>query len=86
MVSLTKLTAILGLLPIMFRIDIDYMAFKIHWGSPSTLWWQHIAISIVFGVAFASVLTLFFTPCALMIRENWRLRRLGQGVGVQQKD
>ena len=73
-VILTKLTAILGLLPIMFRLDIDYLAFTVHFKSPATLWWQQIAISIVFGVAFASLLTLFVTPCALMMRENYRAK------------
>jgi len=75
-VILTKLTAILGLLPIMFRVDIDYILMSVHIGSPATMWWQQIAISIVFGVAFASMLTLFVTPSALMIRENIRLKKL----------
>jgi multidrug efflux pump len=74
-VILTKLTAILGLLPIMCRLDIDYIGLSVHFKSPSTLWWQQIAISIVFGVAFASLLTLFVTPCALMIRENRRKKK-----------
>ena len=78
-VILTKLTAILGLLPIMFRIDIDYISMSVHMGSPATMWWQQIAISIVFGVAFASFLTLFVTPSALMIRENMRLKRQNSG-------
>jgi multidrug efflux pump len=79
-VILTKLTAILGLLPIMFRIDIDYISMSVHMGSPATMWWQQIAISIVFGVAFASILTLFVTPSALMIRENIRLKKKAKNI------
>jgi multidrug efflux pump len=64
----------------MFRIDIDYISMSVHMGSPATMWWQQIAISIVFGVAFASILTLFVTPSALMIRENIRLKKKAKNI------
>jgi multidrug efflux pump len=37
-----------------------------------------LSSAIVFGLTFATVLTLVFTPCALMVRANlagWRERR-----------
>jgi multidrug efflux pump len=70
-VMLTKLTAILGLLPIMFGINIDFFAFDITYGAPSTQWWILLSTCIVYGLLFASSLTLFFTPAALM----WRAQR-----------
>jgi multidrug efflux pump len=70
-VVLTKLATILGLLPIMFRINIDFMNLTITYGAPSTEWWVLLSTCIVYGVLFASCLTLIVTPCALM----WRAQR-----------
>ena len=77
-IFLTKLTCILGLLPILLRLDIDFFHRTIHHGAPGSAWWFPLANAIVFGVLFASSITLFFTPCALMVRDRyqkWRLRR-----------
>jgi multidrug efflux pump len=74
-VILTKLTTILGLLPILLRMDLDFIHGQISFGAPSTEWWIQLSTAIVFGVAFASVLTLILTPCALMLREKWRFRK-----------
>ena len=77
-IFLTKLTCILGLLPILLRLDIDFFHRTIHHGAPGSAWWVPLANAIVFGVLFASSITLFFTPCALMVRDRyqkWRLRR-----------
>lgn len=76
-IFLTKLTCILGLLPILLRLDIDFFHRTIHYGAPSSAWWVPLANAIVFGVLFASSITLFFTPCALIARDRyqkWRLR------------
>ncbi|MCX7338339.1 MAG: efflux RND transporter permease subunit [Alphaproteobacteria bacterium] len=67
-VILTKLTCILGLLPIMCGINIDFINFEITHGAPSTQWWVLLSTCIVYGVLFASSLTLFVTPSALMLR------------------
>lgn len=70
-VILTKLATILGLLPIMLGINIDFMNLEITVGAPSTQWWRLLSVCIVYGVLFASSLTLLVTPAALM----WRARR-----------
>lgn len=67
-VILTKLTAILGLLPIMFGINIDFFKFYITIGAPSNDWWILLSTCIVYGILFASSLTLLVTPAALMWR------------------
>jgi multidrug efflux pump len=67
-VILTKLTAILGLLPIMFGINIDFINFTITQGAPSSQWWVLLSVCIVYGILFASSLTLFVTPCALYLK------------------
>ena len=41
-------------------------------------WWSQLSTAIVFGLGFATILTLVMTPSALMIKVNvhdWRARR-----------
>lgn len=77
-VLLTSVTTILGLLPMVLGINIDFLAREVTYGAPSTQWWQQLSTSIVFGLGFATVLTLIVTPCALMFKANihkWRQQR-----------
>ncbi len=73
-VILTKLATILGLLPMMLGINIDFVNFEITMGAPSTQWWRLLSVCIVYGVLCASSLTLLVTPSALM----WRAIRRTQ--------
>lgn len=74
-VILTKLATILGLLPLMLGINIDFVNFEITQGAPSTQWWRLLSVCIVYGVLFASSLTLLVTPAALMWRAMRRKRK-----------
>jgi multidrug efflux pump len=77
-VVLTAVTAILGVLPIAFGMNIEFMTREITIGAPATQWWIHLSTAIVFGLGFATVLTLVVTPAALMAIANlaaWRQRR-----------
>ncbi|MEI8320773.1 MAG: efflux RND transporter permease subunit [Alphaproteobacteria bacterium] len=74
-IFLTKITCVLGLLPIMARMDIDFLTGAITVGAPSSAWWVQLSTAIVYGVSFASMITLIVTPCALMMRENWNRRK-----------
>ena len=79
-VILTKLTTVLGLLPLVFHMTIDFTARDITFGAPSTQWWAPLAAAITFGVLFASPLTLLFTPCALELQGrfyDWMARQRG---------
>jgi multidrug efflux pump len=76
-VVLTAVTAILGVLPIAFGINVEFVAREIVVGAPATQWWIHLSTAIVFGLGFATVLTLIVTPAILMTIENmreWRMR------------
>ncbi len=78
-VLLTTVTTILGLMPMVLQINIDFVSREISVGSPSTQWWVQLATAIAAGLTFATVLTLIITPSALMARENvaaWRQRRV----------
>jgi multidrug efflux pump len=74
-VILTKLATILGLLPLMLGINIDFVNFEVTQGAPSTQWWRLLSVCIVYGVLFASSLTLLVTPAALMWRAMRRTRK-----------
>ena len=71
-VMLTTVTTILGLLPMVLRVNIDFVSREITFGAPSTQWWTQLATAIAFGLAFATILTLVVTPAALMLRANMR--------------
>ena len=79
-VVLTAVTAMLGVLAIAFGINIDFVERTVLIGAPSTQWWIHLSTAIVFGLGFATILTLIVTPAALMALANlaaWRVRRRG---------
>jgi len=66
-ILLTTATTIFGLLPLTLGISIDLLGREIIIGSRVVGWWQNLASSIVFGLAFSTILTLIFTPAALTL-------------------
>lgn len=77
-VLLTTVTTMLGLMPMVTGVNIDFISREVSVGAPSMQWWGQLSTAIVFGLGFATVLTLVVTPSALMLRANvheWRERR-----------
>jgi len=77
-VLLTSVTTVLGLLPMVFALTIDIIGRDLSVGAPSAQWWTQLSSAIAGGLTFATALTLFLTPCLLMLGENvsaWRARR-----------
>jgi len=77
-VMLTTITTGLGLLPMMFQVNIDFVNRDVSIGAPSMQWWSQLSTALVCGLTFATVLTLIVTPSALMLRvkaRQWRERR-----------
>ncbi|MDR1031718.1 MAG: efflux RND transporter permease subunit [Holosporales bacterium] len=74
-VFLTKVTAILSLLPVMFAINIDLIHGQVLFGAPTSDMWVQLSGNIVCGLTFGSILTLIVTPCALMVRGVLSARR-----------
>jgi multidrug efflux pump len=66
-VVLTALSAILGVLPIAFGLGLEIFHHETTINAPSTQWWISLSSAIVFGLAFATALTLIVTPAALMV-------------------
>jgi len=61
-VLLTAVTTILGLLPMATGVAFDFREFRWVWKSMSSEWWSSMAIAVIFGLAFATVLTLVIVP------------------------
>ena len=73
-ILLTTITTIFGLLPLAMGISVDIVERSVEVGSRVVNWWQNLASSIVFGLGFSSILTLIFTPAALMMPERIKSR------------
>ena len=66
-ILLTTATTIFGLLPLALGVSVDVIGRELIVGSRVVGWWQNLASSIVFGLAFSTILTLIFTPAALIL-------------------
>ncbi len=69
-VLLTTVTTIVGLMPMVFGVNIDLIGREVSVGAPSSQWWTQLASSVAGGLAFATVLTLVLTPSLLMVQAN----------------
>jgi len=67
-VMLTTITTVVGLLPMVFMVNIDFTNRNVEIGAPSGSFWVDLAIAVSFGLLFATVLTLLLTPCLLAVR------------------
>jgi multidrug efflux pump len=66
-VVLTAVSAILGVLPIAFGLGLEIFHHETTINAPSTQWWISLSSAIVFGLSFATLLTLVVTPAMLMV-------------------
>ena len=64
-VLLTSITAMLGLLPLVFELNVNLFTRHIVIGSVTSAWWVHLSTAMVFGLLLATVLTLIMTPVLL---------------------
>ncbi len=71
-ILLTTATTVFGLMPLAMGVSVDVIARSVEIGSRVVNWWQTLASSIVFGLAFSTILTLIFTPAALMLPNKMR--------------
>lgn len=75
-VLLTALTTILGLVPLTFGIDIDYIGLltsldpAIQFGTESTQFWGPMGITIISGLMFATFLTLVIVPVMVSVFDS----------------
>ncbi|NCG17627.1 MAG: TolC family protein, partial [Rhodobacterales bacterium] len=72
-VMLTAITTTLGLLPMAIAIGFDFS--KLQWvvGGASAQMWGPMAIAVIFGLSFATLLTLVMVPTLYSILDQLRL-------------
>ncbi len=79
-VLLTAGTTIIGLIPMAIGVSYDFHTFSWALKSESTQWWQNMAVVVMFGLGFATVLTLVVVPSLYVMLTHASLRvraRLG---------
>ena len=71
-VLLTAITTILGLLPLTTGIEFDFRSLSFSTGSESSDYWRSMGVAVIFGLAFATFLTLVLVP--VLYDVLWQLR------------
>ena len=64
-VVLTTVVTVIGLLPMMFQLHPDFRHGGVDYSAPGSEWWVQLSATVVFGLSFSTLLTLFLTPAAL---------------------
>ncbi len=69
-VLLTAVTTILGLIPMVTGVSIDFHTMSISWVSESSQWWRSMAVVVIFGLMVATFLTLIVVPTLYYLLEQ----------------
>jgi multidrug efflux pump len=83
-VLLTATAAILGLIPLAVGFNIDFVGmfthFKphIHFGGDNVAFWGPLAWTMIFGLGFATIITLILVPCMYLIRVQLKEKLFGK--------
>jgi multidrug efflux pump len=73
-VMLTAMTTITGLIPMAIGISFDIHTFTWATRSESTQWWRNMAVVVIFGLGFATLLTLVVVPSLYVMLSRLRLK------------
>ncbi len=73
-VMLTALTTIIGLIPMAIGISFDVHTLTWATRSESTQWWRNMAVVVIFGLGFATILTLVVVPSLYVMLSRLSLR------------
>jgi multidrug efflux pump len=67
-VILTAVTTVFGLIPLAIGLNFDFLGLftalnpELYWGGEQAAWWGPMAIAVIAGLTFATVLTLIMVP------------------------
>lgn len=87
-VILTAITTVLGLIPLAIGLNIDFFGFfqnfdaNIYSGGDSAVFWGPMAWTIIFGLLFATFLTLVIVPVMYLLsdRVTYKVKKLFKGA------
>lgn len=71
---LTVITTILGLLPMATGISFDFRKMVFDIGGESSQWGGPMAVAVIFGLGFATLLTLILVPVLCSLSHGLRKR------------
>jgi multidrug efflux pump subunit AcrB len=74
-VMLTAITTILGLLPMATGVSFDFRKLAWDIGGESSQWWGPMAVAVIFGLGFATLLTLIVVPVLCSLAHSLKTRR-----------
>jgi multidrug efflux pump len=87
-VLLTAITTVLGLIPLATGMNIDFFTLisennpQIYFGGDNVAFWGPISWTVIFGLTFATFLTLVIMPVMLYLTEVARSRRYWEKQGA----
>ena len=77
-VLLTAITTILGLIPLTTGFSFNFMTMSLEVGGESSQWWGPMGVAVIFGLTFATVLTLIVVPVMYDFISGWTERGDGE--------
>ncbi|MGD9306836.1 MAG: efflux RND transporter permease subunit [Desulfobacterales bacterium] len=75
-VMLTAITTILGLLPMATGVSFDFRKMALDIGGESSQWWGPMAVAVIFGLGFATLLTLIVVPVLCSLAHSMKRRKV----------
>jgi len=82
-ILLTAGTTVLGLIPMVLSMNINFLTRELTFGAPSSQWWNQLSTSIAGGLTFATILTLFFTPSLLLLGNKFQERLIKKHMATE---
>jgi len=82
-VLLTAVTTVIGLIPMAIGMSYDFHTFTWATKSESTQWWRNMAVVVIFGLSFATILTLVVVPSLYVMLSRLSNRMGCKNVGAE---
>jgi len=80
-VLLTAITTVLGLIPLAIGFNIDFFSLfinydpKIYIGGDNVMFWGPLAKTVIYGLIFATFLTLVIVPLMYFVLNKYKIKR-----------